>query len=250
MKGKGDFMKNLKKLFATIVSLVTISSCLSVIPLSAETNLNEAYVPIDYYYKYDNTNVVSHSEFGTVLEKNVMNIAAVDATEDYTTLTWDDGFTYTIPHMADDLVTSYQILDHTEECYYIVGYTVSCSGLHAYNIGYHDYNKPDTVTLPDGTVLHPDEIFDCYDIEIAYNLDGEYMGYRIVQHGEDGLKSGIISTSNTNSNESENPVDNQPNDDGLYSTPTNVRGDVNYDGLVNNIDVMVLRKYILHLIEW
>lgn len=44
--------------------------------------------------------------------------------------------------------------------------------------------------------------------------------------------------------------ENEKNKDGLYSVPTGIRGDVNYDGLVNNIDVMVLRKYILHLIEW
>ena len=46
------------------------------------------------------------------------------------------------------------------------------------------------------------------------------------------------------------PIEDYKDENGLYSTPTGVRGDVNYDGLVNNIDVMVLRKYILHLIEW
>jgi hypothetical protein len=36
----------------------------------------------------------------------------------------------------------------------------------------------------------------------------------------------------------------------LNETPTNVRGDVNYDGQVNAVDLLLLKKYLLKLITW
>jgi hypothetical protein len=36
----------------------------------------------------------------------------------------------------------------------------------------------------------------------------------------------------------------------LNETPTNVRGDVNYDGVVNAVDLLLLKKYLLKLITW
>jgi hypothetical protein len=36
----------------------------------------------------------------------------------------------------------------------------------------------------------------------------------------------------------------------LNETPTGIRGDVNYDGVVNAVDLLLLKKYLLQIITW
>ena len=36
----------------------------------------------------------------------------------------------------------------------------------------------------------------------------------------------------------------------IDAEPTNIRGDINYDGKVNSADILFLRRYLLHLLKW
>jgi hypothetical protein len=81
------------------------------------------------------------------------------------------------------------------------------------------------------------------DVEAVYNLDGKYMGYRY-KIGEDDF-SDIFTTSDTTIGDSDNTQTVE-----LNETPTGIRGDVNYDGEVNAVDLLLLKKYLLQIITW
>jgi hypothetical protein len=130
--------------------------------------------------------------------------------------------------------------NHITENYYLIGYAVSYFH-HYYNgTAYETWNWLDEVTLPDGQVLKT-SMYD--DVEAVYNLDGKYMGYRY-KIGEDDF-SDIFTTSDTTIGDSDNTQTVE-----LNETPTGIRGDVNYDGEVNAVDLLLLKKYLLQIITW
>ena len=230
-------MKNLKKVLACVMAVATLGS-VSAIGVSAQT--------LSDNYRYDYSVNIDASEFGTILsDKNLMDLVTNDFYEDSTVLHFKDGTTYTIPCACRELIALY-ISDSEEK---LVGYTVSAFGYNAYDeyVKHSERSKPESVTLPDGKVLYPYKIHDCYNIELIYNLDGKYIGYRITSSME-GPKSGIY-YKNYDSNtigESEN----KPITEFTVGDSTFPRGDINLDGKVNTVDLLMLKKYLLGLMEW
>ena len=230
-------MKNFKKVLACVVAVATIG-CTSAIGVSAKT--------LDGYYHYEYSRDIDTSEFGTILsDKNLMDLVDSDFYEDSTVLHFKDGTSYTIPCACRDVISLY-ISDSEEK---LIGYTVSAIGFNAYDefVKHSKRYKPESVTLPDGKVLYPNEIHDCYNIELVYNLDGKYIGYRITNSNE-GPKNGIYYKDYDSNTIGES--ENKPITEITVGDSTFPRGDINLDGKVNTVDLLMLKKYLLGLMEW
>ena len=225
----------------------------------------------DYVQKYDYR--VDRSTFETVCTENGVDIKNViyNEVEKTATFTFGNGSTLVVPVNFSNLILSSKVqnprkeaviytndegktVDTSNQCYYILGYTVSCANVHEFTGNIEDENeyiydgthssqytkhKPlgDSVALPDGTVLNCEGLR--RDVEIVYDLNGKYMGFRVPRSGgEDGMFSDIyIIPSNSNvvigSSES-----------------ISVSGDVNDDGKATTIDLLLLKKYLLGITTW
>ncbi len=225
----------------------------------------------DYVQKHDYR--VDRSTFETVCTENGVDIKNViyNEVEKTATFTFGNGSTLVVPANFSNLILSSKVqnprkeaviytndegktVDMSNECYYVLGYTVSCANVHEFTGNIEDENeyiydgthssqytkhKPlgDSVALPDGTVLNCEGLR--RDVEIVYDLNGKYMGFRVPRSGgEDGMFSDIyIIPSNSNvvigSSES-----------------ISVSGDVNDDGKATTIDLLLLKKYLLGITTW
>ena len=226
----------------------------------------------DYSFNYIKTldNIVDRSTFETVFAENSMDIkdTIYNEAEKTATFTFGNGATLVVPVDFSNLILSSQVknprkeaviytdengntVDTSNQCYYILGYTVSCAHVHDFTGDIEDKNdyiydytnrseyikyEPlgDTVTLPDGTVLNCEGL---RDVEIVYDLNGKYMGFRVPRSsGEDGMFSDIyIIPSNGNVGSSE---------------PVSISGDVNGDGKVTTIDLLLLKRNLLGITTW
>ena len=249
-------MKKFKKILATVMALSTLG-CVSAMPTYAD------YTYGDYYNMSDvqkDENRVDRSTFETVCENNGIDIKDTidNELEKTTTIVFGNGDTLVIPTNASDLILSSRIenprkeaviytddkgntVDTSEYCFYVLGYAISYT--HMYTDGKLDYTPlGDSITLPDGTVLNCEGLV---EVQAVYDLNGKYMGFRV---STSGAEEGTFSDIYTVSSDSNVTVGNS-NTVG-ESEPTGVRGDINYDGKVTTLDLLLLKKYLLGIIKW
>ena len=227
----------------------------------------------DYVQKYDYR--VDRSTFETVCTENGVDIKNViyNEVEKTATFTFGNGSTLVVPVNFSNLILSSQVqnprkeaviytndegktVDMSNQCYYILGYTVSCANVHEFTGNIEDENEyiydgrysnkytkykslGDSVALPDGTVLNCEGL---HDVEIVYDLNGKYMGFRVLLNRYAGMESSYVSD--------------------IYVIPSNsnvvigssesisVSGDVNDDGKATTIDLLLLKKYLLGITTW
>ena len=263
-------MKNFKKILATVMALATLG-CVSAMPTYAD------YTYGDYYNMSDvqkDENRVDRSAFETVLEENGYTYKDVifNEAKNTSTVVFANGNTLTLPLNVTELILSSRIenprkeaviytddkgntVDTSEYCFYVLGYAISYTHTYKYtgdiekDYRYDDENREavytplgDSVTLPDGTVLNCEGLV---DVQAVYDLNGKYMGFRV---STSGAEEGTFSDIYTVSSDSNVTVGNS-NTVG-ESEPTGVRGDINYDGKVTTLDLLLLKKYLLGIIKW
>ena len=221
-------MKNFKKVLACVMAVATLGCGASSVVVSAYNDDVE-----------NNNAIVSKDTFQTVYEKNGLSVVKADFNEDSTILYFDDDTTYTLP-MCDDVVLGLKVpTEDDTECYYIIGYAINYKQPHKYEKDSKLDEYPTTATLPDGTDIN----ISTYDnIQAVFDLDGKYMGYR-TEFGENGY-SEIMSSVTIGDSE------NKPITEITVGDSTFPRGDINLDGKVNTVDLLMLKKYLLGLMEW
>ena len=263
-------MKNFKKILATVMALATLG-CVSAMPTYAD------YTYGDYYNMSDvqkDENRVDRSAFETVLEENGYTYKDVifNEAKNTSTVVFANGNTLTLPLNVTELILSSKIenprkeaviytddegntVDTSDNCYYVLGYAISYTHTYKYtgdiekDYRYDDENREavytplgDSVTLPDGTVLNCEGL---RDVQAVYDLNGKYMGFRVsTSSAEEGTFSDIYTVSSDS-----NVTVGNSNTVG-ESEPTGVRGDINYDGKVTTLDLLLLKKYLLGIIKW
>ena len=98
----------------------------------------------------------------------------------------------------------------------------------------YDRNKGDYYALPNGDKIDVDAEHSNV-ILVRYNANGEYVGYRLSSVSEPAEPDEPTVT---------------PITEITVGDSTFPRGDINLDGKVNTVDLLMLKKYLLGLMEW
>ena len=212
-------MKNLKKILSCVMAIATLG-CMSSISAYAEFG-----VPL---LKYD---TIETSFVGN-------DIKNVEYTDDATLIMLNNGDTYSLPKGCVDGIfynVAENKIDSTGEGN-LVAYCVNVKVLNQDGEYY--------AILPSGNKIA--DINGISKVQAVYDLNNKYIGYRVdYMGGEDGSFSNVMSDSLT-IGESEN----KPITEFTVGDSTFPRGDINLDGKVNTVDLLMLKKYLLGLMEW
>ena len=246
--------KSFKRLISAISGLVMLSTCICAIPTSAEINITaEKNVDVNYNLPY----LVSYDLLpdGEVVNE-VYN--GYETTVDYKikNLTYD-----TLKQLCN---SEDKILTINGEQFKFTGYSdgeedigTATGGFRWVPIIVFHFTKLDTVIDEYGNEWRSD-----YDMTYYVNND-DNLNETLTLHGDatvnmnispappkegvpDIFKDTTVGDSSSTIGDSSTVGDS----DVLPSEPTGIRGDVNYDGKVNVADIITLRRYLLHIIEW
>ena len=142
--------------------------------------------------------------------------------------TLPDGKNITIKPCVDNKDASTELYVMYDENNNYDGYEISTM-LYSY-----DRNKGDYYALPNGDKIDVDAEHSNV-ILVRYNANGEYVGYRLSSVSEPAEPDEPTVT---------------PITEITVGDSTFPRGDINLDGKVNTVDLLMLKKYLLGLMEW
>lgn len=244
--------KSFKKLISAISGLVMLSTCICAIPTSAEINITaEKNVNVNYDspymsdYDYDQGPYnITYNGYVTTVDYKIKN------------LTYD-----TLKQLCN---SEDKILTINGEQFKFTGYLDGEEDLGTATGGFRwvpiitfHFTKLDTVIDEYGNKWN-----DRYYMTYYVNND-DNLNETLILHGDaaingnlspapptegvpDIFKDTTVGDSSSTIGDSSTVGDS----DVLPSEPTGIRGDVNYDGKVNVADIITLRRYLLHIIEW
>ena len=220
-------MKNLKKFLACVMAVATLG-CISLVPMNADAMI----------YK-DNLSANDMNPYVLVDDLDVM----------------ENGPVIIVIKNSNDEVRDRVIFDYiSEEESEVVG-----TGTRPYGKTYEIRNTGEYVKRIDDTIdtsKATKEIFVYTDydvIDIYFDFGADNLGwfkYDIINGTYENLESSItkdmLEKTNTTIGESEN----KPITEFTIGDSTFPRGDINLDGKVNTVDLLMLKKYLLGLMEW
>jgi len=220
-------MKNLKKVLACVMATTTLG-CISLVPMNADAMI----------YK-DNLSANDINPYVLVDDLDVM----------------ENGPVIIVIKNSNDEVRDRVIFDYiSEEESEVVGTGTRPDGktYEIRNTGEYVKRIDDTVDTSKATK----EIFVYTDydvIDIYFDFGADNLGwfkYDIINGTYENLESSItkdmLEKTNTTIGESEN----KPITEFTVGDSTFPRGDINLDGKVNTVDLLMLKKYLLGLMEW
>ena len=220
-------MKNLKKVLACVMATTTLG-CISLVPMNADAMI----------YK-DNLSANDMNPYVLVDDLDVM----------------ENGPVIIVIKNSNDEVRDRVIFDYiSEEESEVVGTGTRPDGktYEIRNTGEYVKRIDDTVDTSKATK----EIFVYTDydvIDIYFDFGADNLGwfkYDIINGTYENLESSItkdmLEKTNTTIGESEN----KPITEITVGDSTFPRGDINLDGKVNTLDLLMLKKYLLGLMEW
>ena len=220
-------MKNLKKFLACVMAVATLG-CISLVPMNADAMI----------YK-DNLSANDMNPYVLVDDLDVM----------------ENGPVIIVIKNSNDEVRDRVIFDYiSEEESEVVGTGTRPDGktYEIRNTGEYVKRIDDTVD----TFKATKEIFVYTDydvIDIYFDFGADNLGwfkYDIINGTYENLESSItkdmLEKTNTTIGESEN----KPITEFTIGDSTFPRGDINLDGKVNTVDLLMLKKYLLGLMEW
>ena len=221
-------MKNLKKVLACVMAVSTLG-CISSMPINA----NAAIIYKDY-----------------LSENNINPYVLIDDLD-----VIENGPVIIVIKNSNDEVRDRVIFDYiSEEESEVVGTGTRPDGktYEIRNTGEYVKRIDDTVDTSKATK----EIFVYTDydvIDIYFDFGADNLGwfkYDIINGTYENLESSItkdmLEKTNTTIGESEN----KPIMEFTIGDSTFPRGDINLDGKVNTVDLLMLKKYLLGLMEW
>ena len=220
-------MKILKKVLACVMATTTLG-CISLVPMNADAMI----------YK-DNLSANDMNPYVLVDDLDVM----------------ENGPVIIVIKNSNDEVRDRVIFDYiSEEESEVVGTGTRPDGktYEIRNTGEYVKRTDDTVDTSKATK----EIFVYTDydvIDIYFDFGADNLGwfkYDIINGTYENLESSItkdmLEKTNTTIGESEN----KPITEFTIGDSTFPRGDINLDGKVNTLDLLMLKKYLLGLMEW
>ena len=221
-------MKNLKKVLACVMAVSTLG-CISSMPINA----NAAIIYKDY-----------------LSGNNINPYVLVDDLD-----VMENGPVIIVIKNSNDEVRDRVIFDYiSEEESEVVGTGTRPDGktYEIRNTGPYVKKIDDTVDTSKATkeiFVYTD--YDGIDIYFDFGADGlGWFRYDIINGTYENLESNItkdmLEKTNTTIGESEN----KPITEFTVGDSTFPRGDINLDGKVNTVDLLMLKKYLLGLMEW
>ena len=221
-------MKNLKKFLACVMAVTTLG-CVSSMPINANAiiykeqlseNDRNPYALVDELDVIENGPVIiviKNSNGDEVRDRVIFDSILEEESEVVGTGTRPDGKTYEIRNTGPYVKKIDDTVDTSKATKEITAYT--------------DY--------------------DGIDIYFDFGADGlGWFRYDIINGTYENLESSItkdmLEKTNTTIGESEN----KPITEITVGDSTFPRGDINLDGKVNTVDLLMLKKYLLGLMEW
>ena len=220
-------MKNLKKVLACVMATTTLG-CISLVPMNADAMI----------YK-DNLSANDMNPYVLVDDLDVM----------------ENGPVIIVIKNSNDEVRDRVIFDYiSEEESEVVGTGTRPDGktYEIRNTGEYVKRIDDTVDTSKATK----EIFVYTDydvIDIYFDFGADNLGwfkYDIINGTYENLESSITKDMLEKTNTTIGDSENKPITEITVGDSTFPRGDINLDGKVNTVDLLMLKKYLLGLMEW
>ena len=220
-------MKNLKKVLACVMATTTLG-CISLVPMNADAMIykdNLSANDMNPYVLVDDLDVMENGPVIIVIKNSndevrdrvIFDYISEEESEVVGTGTRPDGKTYEIRNTGEYVKRIDDTVDTSKATKEITAYT--------------DYDV----------------------IDIYFDFGADNLGwfkYDIINGTYENLESSItkdmLEKTNTTIGESEN----KPITEFTVGDSTFPRGDINLDGKVNTVDLLMLKKYLLGLMEW